>query len=264
MLSIRERRLRVEQMSGSAHAGTIVAQDRLDGLPAAPSAHGVGRSTKPTLVCSAKSECPTPSSDSASLLSTKNAVPSSTAACRNTSTGTPWAAVHDGRNIHRARQQARGAAGIDVPARFHALAAGRHSLDPIAGRLDIRHALPDELRAGAYARSKTALRARSDPRAASPSRSGAAIPRMTGGGAAATLPAEFVDGDLLLVGGDAVQQRVGVNPEAPEQAWARPVERLADLVVRMRPHPGRRPKPAWRSRMLAVSPAIPAPMTATS
>src|SRR5665213_464516 len=47
--------------------------------------------------------------------------------------------------------------------------------------------------------------------------------------------ADFVGGDFLLVGRDAVNdQAVRVDSKTAEQSWARPVQRFADFVVRKR------------------------------
>ena len=145
-------------------------------------------------------------------------------------------AVRDGRNIQRARQHPRGSAGIDVPTGFHTATAGRRAAgDPIAVRVDIRHALPDELCAERTRvveepciergpvhvqchRLETQRRSTDDRRRC---------------GAPLGLP-EFAHDDLLLVGGDVVgDESVRVDTDAPEQAGTRPIERLADLSLRI-------------------------------
>ena len=139
-----------------------------------------------------------------------------------------------------ARQDACRAAGVDVPARVRL--AGRRpsnsrSRDPDVG-VHGGDALPDErrcralwrVRTGAHraaARSTCSVTVSKRERRRRMMRRRRSLPRR---------PARFVDDDVLLVGRDAVgEQRTHVDPEAPEQARTRPVERFADLAVRVWP-----------------------------
>ena len=130
----------------------------------------------------------------------------------------------------------RGSAGIEVPTGFHTPTAGRRAAgDPIAVRVDIRHPLPDEL-CGAGARVVEEPCIERGPVHVQCHRLEAqreSTDDRRRGGAPLGFPA-FAHDNLLLVGGDVVcDESVRVDTDAPEQTWTRPIERLADLPLRI-------------------------------